>query len=466
MRWGAGALAGRQGIGHRHELAGDLLTQPPSVGFLETVAESCFADQASRREIVALSERWPVVPHGVKLSLASADGIDSDKAARLGALARELGAPLVSEHVAVTTVGGRELGHLMPAPRCEALIRVVAKNVSRARRSQPDVPLLLENIAAPFGFAEDAMPEAELYGRIVEATGCDLLLDVANLYANAVNCGSDPVAIARAFPLERVGMVHLAGGILEDAFYFDTHAHPVPDAVFEVLSVVLQAVHDVPILLERDSHFDDGIGPLLSELDRAAALRPAGAAARQAVGAATARELGEIASGEASAFASDQAALAALLLDEASPAGALVDSIGRIEIDRARRILGRKRVEDALPLLPRLARQARAVWPIAERALAAAGRAQRMQAVADALAIAEAVVEVETPALADEARRDRLPLLTRFAMDHGAPAPRRGPFVARERLSTNTVLWAVKGFGAGAPIRIHERGSRREQRAT
>lgn len=458
-------MAGRSGVGYRRDLAADILMRPESVGFLEVVAECCFADRSARREAIALSDRWPVVPHGVKLSLASASGIDAEKVELLASLARELGAPVVSEHVALTSAGGREIGHLMPAPRTEALLRVVAKNVARLRSALPDVPLLLENIAAPFGFADDAIPEAELYCRIVESTGCDLLLDVANLYANAVNRGEDPLAVARNFPLDRVGMIHLAGGVFEDGFYFDTHAHPVPDAVFEVLAAVLAVNPEVPILLERDAHFDAGIAPLLSELDRASGLRPAKPAP-----APTRRPAGALAATQAeteedAGLARDQAMLASLLLDEAPARGTLAESIGLPEIERARRILERKRIEDALPLLPRLARRGHALWPLAERALAGAPRTPRLQAVCDALRIAEAVIGGETATLADDARRDRLPLLTRFAMGRDAPSARKGPFVSRERLSGDAVIWAVKGFGANAPVYLHERGHRREGHA-
>src|SRR5262245_4800756 len=135
------------GIGLRPEIAGDLLGSPGSVDFVEVVAEACFASPAARREAVAVSRVWPVVPHGVKLSLGSAEGIDVDRARRLGALARELRAPAVTEHVAFVRGGGREIGHLTQVPFTREAVRVVAANVARARRALPDVPLLLENAA-------------------------------------------------------------------------------------------------------------------------------------------------------------------------------------------------------------------------------------------------------------------------------------------------------------------------------
>ena len=127
-----------------------------------------------------------MVPHGVKLSLGSADGVDLDRARRLGALARELRAGVISEHVAFTRAGGVDVGHLTQLPLTREAIRVVARNVAKVRRVLPDVPLLLENVAWTVRWPDDEMAEAAFYGEVVAATDCDLLLDVANLYANAV----------------------------------------------------------------------------------------------------------------------------------------------------------------------------------------------------------------------------------------------------------------------------------------
>src|SRR6478672_4251830 len=95
------------GIGYRRELAHALLSKPESVDFVEVVAEAC-REPVQRREAIALAEIWPVIPHGVKLSLGSAEGLDVSRARDFGRLARELGAPFVSEHVSFVRAGGRE----------------------------------------------------------------------------------------------------------------------------------------------------------------------------------------------------------------------------------------------------------------------------------------------------------------------------------------------------------------------
>ena len=227
------------GIGFRGELAADLVARRETIDFVEIVAETCFTQRTARREAHAIRELWPVVPHGVKLSLGSAEGIDKDRARRLGVLARELRAELISEHVSFTRAGGVDIGHLTQLPRTREAVATVARNVAVARRLFPDVPLLLENVAWSVLWPDDEMDEAAFYHEVVAATGCDLLLDVGNLYANAINEGHDPLAVLAAYPLERVAMIHVAGGVVEDGFYFDTHAHPIPPAVLALVARVL-----------------------------------------------------------------------------------------------------------------------------------------------------------------------------------------------------------------------------------
>ncbi|MFO0631171.1 MAG: DUF692 domain-containing protein, partial [Polyangiales bacterium] len=266
---------GAVGIGWRREIAADLLARREAVDFVEVIAEACLPGSAQRREVVALSRVWPVIPHGVKLSLGSAEGVDEGRARRLGDLARELGSPFVTEHVALTAAGGAEIGHLTQLPRTRQAVAVVARNVDRARRHLPDVPLLLETIAWTLRWPDDEMPEEAFYDAVSRATGCPLLIDLGNLYANAVNEGRDPAAVLRGYPLDRVAMVHLAGGHRDGGFYYDDHASPVPDAVFELLAALVARRGPVPTLLERDANFPP-FEALVDELRRARAVVGAG----------------------------------------------------------------------------------------------------------------------------------------------------------------------------------------------
>ncbi|WP_437736084.1 multinuclear nonheme iron-dependent oxidase [Sorangium sp. So ce1335] len=448
------------GVGFRPELAADLLSAPGTVDFVEVVAEACFASPAARREAAAIARIWPVVPHGVKLSLGSASGIDPDRARRLGALCRELAAPVVSEHVAFVRGGDREIGHLTALPYTVDAARVVARNVAAARRALPDIPLLLENAARTLCFPDDDLDEGGFYAEVAARTGCDLLLDVGNVYANAVNAGADPAAIVRSYPLDRVAMIHIAGGAREHGFYFDTHAHPVPEPVFALLAAVLERTGPVPILLERDGDFPP-FAALAAEiatardLARSAPPRPAppagGVVSLQISSAAAELPV------DAPALAAVQARVAELLTapnEPPSPDGAR--PFDAAEIARSRAILQRKRVDDALPLLPRLSAHREAAARIAALCVEASPRAPRLAAVADALRIAQAA-EADAR-LAPEAAVDRLLLRARFVgpAGDGSVRPRLSPFIRRERLPGGRVVWAIKGIGSSAEVRLVE----------
>lgn len=445
--------SGAVGLGFRVEVAADLLGDPTAADFVEVVAEACFASPAARREAVALSRVWPVVPHGVKLSLGSAEGIDVERAARLGALARELGAPVVTEHVAFVRAGGREIGHLTQVPFTREAVRVVARNVASARRRLPDVPLLLENAAWTFRWPGDELDEAAFYTAIVEATGCDLLLDLGNLHANAINAGADPARVLDAYPLDRVAMIHVAGGVLEDGFYFDTHAHPVPPGVFDLLARFVARAGPVPVVLERDDEFPP-FGELRAELARAKAILGRGDHARAPQRPAQPGITG--ANDDAIAMAAAQARIAAMLTDPDEPAPAGAAPYGERAVARSREVLRRKRVDDALPLLQSLVPHREAVRPLAQACLATAPRAPALAAVADAVRVARAAAE--EPRLAAAARRDLLALRARFVGPgaDGALRPRVGPFVGRERLPDGRVVWAMKGLGGAADVRVFE----------
>ena len=452
------------GIGWRPELASDLLRAPGAVDFVEVVAETCFAQPAVRREAQAIAEIWPVVPHGIKLSLGSASGIDLDKARRLGALARELRAPLISEHVALTRGGHLEIGHLTPLPFTRDAVAILARNVAAARRILPDIPLLLENIAWTFRWPEDAIPEGDFYQEVVKATGCDLLLDVANLYANARNAAASPSEALLSYPLDRVAMVHVAGGAFENGFYEDTHAHRVPDAVFELVERLLERTGPLPIVLERDAQFPP-FSEVVAEVTRLREIAGHYARDSYARDSAPPRKSPPPPSGfarevaGAGSLAERQARLAAWLTGD-EPDTAATEGFDGAALRRTRAVLQHKRVDEVMPLLPRTAALGEPARAAAFEALRGAPRVARGLGVADALCVAESAGR--NPKLADAAGRDLLELRSRFVPSGPlGPRPRRGPFLGRESLPDGRRLWAWKGPGPDAAVRFFEFGGER-----
>ncbi len=424
------------------------MARPRTVDFVEIVAETCFTQKGTRREAAALGEIWPVVPHGVKLSLGSAEGVDDSRVHRLALLARELRAPVLSEHVSFTRAGGSDIGHLTQLPRTREAIAAFARNVDRARRLLPDVPLLLENVAWSFLWPDDEMDEAAFYQEVVRATGCELLLDVGNLYANAVNEGRDPRSVLAAYPLDRVGMVHVAGGVLEDGFYFDTHAHPVPPEVLALVGEVVARRPDVPVMIERDANIS--FAEVTAEL---AAIRELPRGGTEGLRRAIPREPVPLRQGTVLRLAADQAAVAAELVGRGEITSAVAQRIGAGAILRSRGILERKRIDDALPLLMNLGRTPVELRQVAERTLASIPRPPHAVAPTDAWHIASAA-EAE-PSLAAAARLDLLLLRARFAGPRdGALRPRGAPFLGFTRLDDGRRVRATKGFGPLASVTL------------
>jgi uncharacterized protein len=439
------------GLGWRPEVSSDLLRAPSAADFLEVVADTVLAQPRARREVLALRAMWPVALHGVKFSLGSADGLDVGRARKLGELARELEACAVTEHVAMTRGRAREIGHLTALPRTREAVGVVAKNVAELRRHLPDVPLFLENVAWALRWPDDALGEGEFHRAVCDATGCPMLLDVGNVLANAYNAGVDAGELLRSYPLERVGMIHIAGGVIEDAFYFDTHAHPLPGEELVLLEEVLRVAGPVPIILERDAAFPP-FDELRGELDAARAVAARAPAAPRAAPRAprAPRDEGSL----SPALADAQEHLAELLTSHAPPADAA--PFAARDVARTRAILERKRVDDALPLLPHLGRAGATVTALALACVRDAPRAARHVALSDAMAIAERAAT--EPALADDARVDRLLLRATFARGRdGVLSARVGPFVGHEELARGRTVWALKGIGAQSPLRILER---------
>lgn len=345
-------LASGVGLGWRTELAAPLLGRPHTVSCIEVIAEACFDGAPMSREVMGLAEIWKgrVLPHGLKLSLGSADGIDVERAKRLGALTRKLQAPVVSEHVAFTRGRSaekrlREIGHLTQLPLTRTAVSVVTKNVDKARRHLPDVPFLLETPAWTLRWPDDEMDEGSFFGELVEATGCDLLIDLANIYANAINSRQDPLSLLRSYPLSRVAMVHLAGGAVRDGFYVDTHAHPVSAPVFALLEALLQVTGPLPIIIERDGNFPNFV-ELAQEVARTrqilTAAQPATThddkkAARPRQISATDREV--------STLALQQAHLAELLTAARAPE--TTAPFDATAVSHSRSILQHKRLDEA-----------------------------------------------------------------------------------------------------------------------
>lgn len=265
QRTNAGLLIGI-GVGWRPEIAG-VVAGLPGLGFCEVVAESVPARRDRLPEPLRdlLARGVPVVPHGVSLSLGGTDPVDADRVRHLASCADALDSPLVSEHIAFVRAGGLEAGHLLPLPRTREAVDAIVRNILRVQAESP-VPLALEPIAALFEWPEDELTEGQFVTEILDRTGALLVLDVANVHANALNSGRDAARELASFPLERIAYCHVAGGSVRDGIYHDTHTDPVPSEVLALVAEVASSRPGAPFLLERDGAYPPA-AELRAELD-------------------------------------------------------------------------------------------------------------------------------------------------------------------------------------------------------
>jgi uncharacterized protein (UPF0276 family) len=222
------------GVGLRTEHFGHLLERSPAVDWLEILSEN-FMNTGGRPMWVLdqLAERYPIVMHGVSLSIGSTDLLDFAYLRELRGLAERVSARWLGDHVCWTGVAGRNNHDLLPMPYTEEALRHLVDRI-RAVQDFLERPLVLENPSTYMTFAASTMPEEVFLARMAEEADCALLLDVNNVYVTCRNHGLDPCAYLRRIPYERVVQIHVAGHTEKGTHAIDTHIGPVIDPVWEL----------------------------------------------------------------------------------------------------------------------------------------------------------------------------------------------------------------------------------------
>lgn len=266
------------GLGWRNELGAGILANLDRIDVVEVLAEELFhATPAQKRALRFLRSQVPVVLHGTSLGLASTERVEARRLESIARVIEWLEPELWSEHLAFVRADGIEIGHLAAPPRNDATLEGLVRNLEEARRVTGSMPLV-ENVASLIDPPCSTYDEGEWLHAVLDAAPCDLLLDLHNIYANAVNFGFDARAVVGSLPASRIGMVHLAGGMrIERERVLDDHKHAVPAEVYELLALV----HPPMVVLERDGNYPP-IEELLAELwtaaTRVAAFAPEGKA--------------------------------------------------------------------------------------------------------------------------------------------------------------------------------------------
>lgn len=259
------------GIGLRRDHYEALQGTERALDWLELISENFMSHGGHhRRNLAAIRERWPVIPHGVSIDIGGRDEPDEGYLDDLAALADELDAPFVSDHLCLSRVGGTYTHELIPLPYREEVVEIVARR-AQAVQARLGRPFLLENATYYVEMPGGEMDEATFLNRIVAASGCGLLLDINNTYVNSVNHAYDPRAFLERLPLERVGYVHLAGHRTEPRALIDDHGSAVPEPVWDLYRFLLERTGPVSTLVEWDANLPE-LERVLDEADKARAI--------------------------------------------------------------------------------------------------------------------------------------------------------------------------------------------------
>jgi uncharacterized protein (UPF0276 family) len=255
------------GLGLRRALLGPLLSmEPQSVDFMEVAPENWIGVGGRfGKQFRQLAERHTIALHGLSLDIGGPDPIDTNLVESVATLISEIGAPLYSEHLTYCAAAGH-LYDLLPIPFTEEAVNYV---VARVRQVQDIIgmPLVLEN-ASYYGQAYNDLTEAEFINAVLQESGCELLLDVNNIYVNSINHRYDPLVFLDAMPLDRVRYIHIAGHFDEaEDLKVDTHGADVIAPVWSLLERAYERLGPIPTLLERDFNIPP-LPELLGEVEQ------------------------------------------------------------------------------------------------------------------------------------------------------------------------------------------------------
>jgi uncharacterized protein len=249
------------GLGLRVEHYEAILADHPPVDWFEALTENYLVPGGKPlRNLLAVRANYPLVMHGVSMSIGSTAPLDRDYLARVKALAARIEPKWISDHLCWTGVAGKNMHDLLPLPYTE---EALAHVVERVRMVQDVLGrrILLENVSSYVTFRDSRLTEWEFLREVATAADCLILLDVNNIHVSAVNHEFPALEYLNAIPVDRVQQIHLAGHENHGDYLIDTHDHPVPDPVWALYAAAVRRFGSVSTMIERDANI-----PPLEEL--------------------------------------------------------------------------------------------------------------------------------------------------------------------------------------------------------
>jgi uncharacterized protein (UPF0276 family) len=256
------------GLGLRPTHYEAILSGPKGIDWLEVITENYLVPGGKPLHYLErIRERFPLVMHGVSLSIGSTDPIDAVYLKSVRALAARIEPHWISDHLCWTGIEGKNLHDLLPLPYTEEALACVVSRVGQVQDALGR-RILLENVSSYLTFHASELSEWEFLSAVAQRADCDILLDINNIYVSSVNHGFDPMDYLRAMPRSKVRQFHLAGHSDMGGHLIDTHDHPVIQPVWDLYAQALMLFGDVPTMIERDDNIPE-LGELVAELDTA-----------------------------------------------------------------------------------------------------------------------------------------------------------------------------------------------------
>ena len=256
------------GLGLRKEHYQTILQDLPKVDWFEVLSENYLVPGGKALyHLDRVRENYPVVMHGVSLSIGGSDPLNNDYLRQLKMLAGRIEPRWISDHLCWTGVNGVNMHDLLPLPYTE---EALAHVVGRIRQVQDFLGrrILIENVSSYLTYVDSALSEWEFLTAVSEAADCLLLLDINNVYVSACNHDYDAQAFLNGVPPERVQQFHLAGHSKNGNIIIDTHDAPIVDPVWALYRQAVQRFGRVSTMIERDDNIPE-LAEVMQELEKA-----------------------------------------------------------------------------------------------------------------------------------------------------------------------------------------------------
>lgn len=256
------------GLGLRSQHFQTVIDSAPKVDWFEIISENYMVDGGKPRYFLEkIRADYPIVMHGVSMSIGSTDPINLDYLTQLKQLSEQIQPQWMSDHLCFTTVGGINSHDLLPMPYTEESLQHLTQRIHQVQEFLGR-EMVFENVSSYISYQHDEMQEWEFLAKLAQQSGCKFLLDINNIYVSARNHDFDPMDYLVAINPEWVQQIHLAGHSDFGTHIIDTHDHPIPDPVWRLYADYISKCGPVSTMIERDDNIPE-LSELLSELEHA-----------------------------------------------------------------------------------------------------------------------------------------------------------------------------------------------------